>query len=450
MNYKKLWVAVLAGVLCASTLVACVSKNTVETDTETETTSYNQTTFTRYDYLNNSVAKYVTIDKSAYTDMALTLPDSYNLTLEDAQLYIEYIRFENRTAVNGETEIKDIEVKMGDDAFIYYKGFVDGEAFDGGSNWDEEKPYQLGIGSQSFIPGFEEGLVGVIPNTTSKDKPYELHVTFPEDYQPESLAGKEAVFYVAITHVVQYTMPAYTISFITDTLKYEFKKSYYASDRARFDEFEGAVYEDLVASNKESLDNAKADALWAYLISKATFSMLPESEVNYYYENYVAEMQSYYDYYSASSVNGEEFKKAYPVLDDFAVDYMGLAKDTDWKAEMKRRAEDIVKRDMLGHAIAEIEGIETVSDEEYKEEIKYWMDQYSDYGMTAEDVEASMGVSGLKEMAFSAKIEKWLLGRATFTFEGETAEDGAESEVESEIETKIETEPEDESESDGE
>ena len=450
MNRNKLWLSALAVLLCATTLVACAGGNGAGNESEKETQAQSATNTTRYDYLKEDVAQYVTIDKSAYTDMKLTISSAYKIKDSDVQDYIEYIRFENRTAVNGETEIKDIEVKMGDDAFIYYKGFVDGEAFDGGSNWDDEKPYQLGIGSQTFIPGFEEGLVGVIPNTTSKDKPFNLYVTFPEDYQNEALAGKDVVFHVVITHTVQYNLPTYNLEFITDTLEYEFKKEYYASDRARFTEFEAAVREELELSNKEALEGAKVDAMWTYLISKATFSMLPESEVNYYYENYVAELQSYYDYYSASSVNGEEFKKAYPVLDDFAVDYMGLAKDADWKAEMKRRAEDIVKRDMLGHAIAEIEGIETVSDEEYKAEIQYWMDQYSDYGMTAEDVEASMGVSGLKEMAFSAKIEKWLLGRATFTFEGESAEDGAESEVESEIETKIETEPEDESESDGE
>ena len=280
----------------------------------------------------------------------------------------------------------------------------------------------------------------MIPNTTSKNDPYKLTVTFPEDYQNEDLAGKEAVFDVVIEYVVQYNVPAYTLSFITDTLKYEFKKDFYASDAARFEEFEGVVREELEASNAQDLQNAKSDALWSYLISKATFNWLPETEVDYYYNNYVEELKSIYEYYSASSVNGEEFKAAYPTVDKFAVVYLGLKADADWLADMKRRAEDIVKKDMLGHAIAEIEGLETVSDDEFSAQVKYWVEQYKDYGMSEDDVIASMGENTLKEMAFSEKIEAWLMKRATFTYENGASLDGTTSETETEAGTEVESE----------
>ena len=435
MNFKKLLILGLAALMSVSTLAACSDSEEGETTTETKAPTQTETT-TRYNYLANMVAQYVSFDANLYTDMKLTVPSSLQIKDEDVQSYIDYIRFENRTAVNGETQIKDIEVKNGDDAFIYYKGFVGGKEFEGGSNWDDASPYQLGIGSQTFIPGFEDGLLGVIPNTTSKNNPYKLTVTFPEDYQNEELAGKEAEFHVVIEYVVQYNVPAYTLSFITDTLKYEFKKEFYASDRARFDEFEGVVREELEASSAQDLQNAKSDALWNYLISNATFSWLPETEVNYYYTNYVEELKSIYEYYSASSVNGEEFKAAYPTVDKFAVAYLGLKSDADWLADMKRRAEDIVKKDMLGHAIGEIEGLETVSEDEFSAQVKYWAEQYKDYGMSEDDVISSMGEDTLKEMAFSEKIEAWLMKRATFTYANGESLDGTASETETEAESE--------------
>lgn len=420
MNFKKLLILGLAALMTVSALVACNGvegiETTTETKAETQSSTNNSTTTARFNYMSNHVVAYVSFDSGLYTDMKLTVPNSLKVKDEDVQSYIDYIRFENRKAVNGETKLTDIEVRQGDDAFIYYKGFLDGKVFDGGSNWDDASPYQLGIGSQTFIPGFEEGLLGVVPNTTSKDNPYKLTLTFPEEYQNEELAGKEVVFHVVITHIVQYDVPVYDLSFITDTLKYKFEKSFYASDEARFEEFEAVIREELVASNAESLLNAKSDALWTYLIEKATFTWLPETEVNYYYTNYVEELKSIYNYYSASSINGEEFKAAYPTVDKFAIAYLGLKSDANWLDDMKRRAEDIVKKDMVGHAIGEIEGLETVSEKEFNDQVKYWADQYKDYGMSESDVIASMGKDTLNEMAFSEKIENWLMDRVTYTY----------------------------------
>ncbi len=444
MNRNKLFVLVLALLMSMSALAACADKSKGKnTDTTAEAKGESETKETvmtpQYDYMGNNVAQYVTIDKSAYTDMNLTIPNYLRIEEGDVQDYINYLRMENRTAVNGTTELTDIEVRYGDDAFIYYKGFMDGEAFEGGSNWDDEKPYQLGIGSQSFIPGFEEGLIGIIPENTSKEDPYELHVTFPEDYGNE-MAGKAATFQVVITHTIQYNVPEYTLDFVENTLKYEFKKDFYASDRARLDEFEAYVWEYLTLSYAEDMESAKSEALWTYLLSKATCTNLPKSDVDAYYNSYVSELQSIYDYYAASSVNGAEFVKLYPTVDDFVPVYMGLEEGADWKAEMKTRAEDVVKKKMIAHAIGETEGLETISEEEYDAQVQFWVDQYADYGMTSADVVASMGESALKELAFGEKIEAWLLARVTFTYEDGTPLDGSSvGETETEGETEGET-----------
>lgn len=384
-------------------------------DSEAETTGEAETAAPRYDYLGADVSADVTIRKDQYTGMELKLPASLQITDEAVMDYIQNICFQYRTADNGTTQVKDQPMKWGDDAYIYYKGMLNGEAFEGGSNWDEAAPYTLGLGSGAFIPGFEEGLVGVIPANATKESPAEIHVTFPENYAPE-LAGKDVIFYVAVEYAVQYTVPEYTRSFVENTLKYEGQKDFYAGDEAYLDEFEGYVREYLESSMAEDVSYAKIDALWDYLTEVAGCQNLPQMELDYYFNAYVDEIEYYYDYYK--SYGGAEFTETYPTLDDFAKTYTGVEADGDWKVELMKLSTDMVKKDMIGHAIAEMEGMETVTDEEYQAEIQYWVDYYQGY-VTREEVVANMGEAALREAAFSQKIQNWLLEQATFTFEAE-------------------------------
>ncbi len=427
MNRTKLLTLILAGLLTVGSLAACSDKQDgTETGTDTTAATKGETTpvtsIPRYDYLEAEVGEDVSIDRSAYSGITLTIPDSLKIEDEDVQIYINsVILFERREAVNGKTEVKDQALTLGDDAYIYYKGFVDGKEFDGGSNWDDEEPFALGLGSSSFIPGFEDGLVGVVPNETSKDKPFELKVTFPEDYK-EELAGKEAVFHVVVTHAVQYKMPEYNWEFVEKTLKYELKGEFYASDRARLDEFEAYVRETIEAQNEENILNAQIDALWTHLIEEATVKNLPQSEIEFYVNGYTSDFEYQYEQYKV--YGGDEFKKLYPDLGSFVVVMMGMDKDADWKAEIRAMAENLVKKDMIGHAIGETEGIESVTDEEYKAQIEYWVTQYQGY-MTEAEIVQSMGETFLRQSAYAEKIQEWLLENNTFTFKDGTPLDGA-------------------------
>ena len=408
----------LALAMLATALTACSGgDNTTETGTgsgtgttaETEAT----TSIPRYDYMKADVAGDVTIAKEDYTDITLTIPNSLKIDDETVQDYIQTsILFPKRTAVNGTAMVKDQPLKLGDDAYIYYKGFVDGVAFDGGSNWDDETPYTLGLGSGAFIPGFEEALVGIVPNTTSKTKPAEITVTFPEEYT-EALAGKEATFQVVVEYAVQYNLPEYTRDFVENTMKYEPKEEFYASDKALLAEFEDYVYDYLVSQNQTNVENAKIDALWNHLTDKAVCQNLPATEVSYYFDAYKSEAEYYFQYYTSSG--GEEFKKLYPDLDTFAVVYFSLGKGADWKAEVTKMAELMVQRDMITHAIAEVEGLESVTQEEFDAQVKQWVDYYYGY-MTAEEIIRNMGEVYLTEAAFSEKLDKWLMEQVTFTY----------------------------------
>ena len=254
--------------------------------------------------------------------------------------------------------------------------------------------------------------MGVIPNQTSKDSPAEIHVTFPEEYT-EELAGKDAVFHVVVEYAVQYNLPEYNRDFVEKTLKYEPKLDFYASDRALLDEFEEYLHDYLVQQNAEALENAKIDSLWNHLTEKAVCKNLVEGEVAYYFDAYKSEVEYYFDYYN--SMGNEEFKKLYPDLDTFAPVYLGLDKGADWKAEVTKMAELMVKRDMITHAIAELESLETVTEEEYKAQVKHWVDYYYGY-MTEAEIIQNMGEIFLKESAFTEKLDKWLMEQVTFTY----------------------------------
>ena len=418
MNRKLIWILAILSLMSLLLLASCKGgEQTDETGTGTGsgTTAETEavTAIPRYDYMDAVVAPDVEIDRADYVGITLTVPNSLKVEADDVQAYLQSgILFQHRTAVNGTAMVKDQALKLGDDAYIYYKGFVDGEEFEGGSNWDDESPYQLGLGSGSFIPGFEDGLVGVIPNQTSKDSPAEIHVTFPEEYT-EELAGKDAVFHVVVEYAVQYTLPEYNREFVEKTLKYEPKLEFYASDRALLDEFEEYLYDYLVQQNAEALENAKVDSLWNHLTEKAECRNLVADEVTHYYNAYMSEVEYYYDYYK--SYGGEQFATLYPDLETFAPIYMGLEKGADWKAVLTERAELMVKRDMITHAIGELEGMESVTEEEYKAQIKYWVDYYYGY-MTEAEIIQNMGEVFLKESAFTEKLDKWLMEQVTFTY----------------------------------
>ena len=405
---------VILAILSALCLLASCDKGGAETDTTAaDTTKETETAAPRYDYMGADVASDVELDEADYKGVTITISNSYKVTMEDAKTYIAtQIVFKSRTATNGTAMVRDQALKLGDDAYIYYKGFVDGEEFKGGSNWDDKSPYTLGLGSGSFIPGFEEALVGVIPNQTSKSNPAEIHVTFPEDYA-EHLAGKEAVFHVVVEYAVQYKLPEYDRKLIEE-LGYEPKEESYESDEELIAEFEEFVYDALVAQNVSTIESAKAEALWDHLLEKAVCKNLSADEVTYYFNTYKSEANYYFDYYL--SAGNAEFKAMYPDLPSFIIAYFGFEEDADWEAELTKMAEDVVKQDMITHAIAEREGMETVTDAEYKAEIKYWVDCYYGY-MTEAQIVENMGERSLREAALVAKMDEWLMEQATFTFE---------------------------------
>ena len=144
-----------------------------------------------------------------------------DVTVSDAQVEAEL----NRMAQNvASTEVVEKAAEMGDTANIDFEGFADGVAFDGGKG----EGFDLKLGSGSFIPGFEEQVVGM---TAGEEK--DLDVTFPADYHAENLAGKAVVFHVKLNKVTVTNVPAIDDEFAKDVSEFDTLDELKADIRAK-------------------------------------------------------------------------------------------------------------------------------------------------------------------------------------------------------------------------
>ena len=147
---------------------------------------------------------------------------------------------------------ENAEIKDGDFAVIDFKGFVDGEAFEGG----EGKGYPLQIGSGSFIPGFEEQLVGAKAGDER-----DVNVVFPVEYHAPNLAGKKAMFKVTINDVKRKEMPTLDDEFVKDVSAFNTVEELKADIKANLEKVAAEKAENAVksAAIKQASDNCKVE-----------------------------------------------------------------------------------------------------------------------------------------------------------------------------------------------
>ncbi len=394
MKFTKLLAIILAALTCISVFAACHNKG----GSEEETTATGEVE--RFDYFSAKMSDYVTIDSALYKGASVTVSSEFLVDDAAVDKYIKTSLYKYRKVQNDAAEVTDQPIEYGDTAFIYYRGVMDGEEFEGGSNFDDAKPYELGIGSGKFITGFEDGLIGIIPSETSKENPYALELTFPENYTAE-LAGKDVTFYVWVVYTVEYALPELTSDFITSTLKF------------KTDE------EDVVAAYKQNVkegleqyrDAAVKNEIWEDLLDKAVLIKYPQTEVQYFYDSYVEQYEYYKSYY-------ENYGYSFASFDDFVIQYLGLEDGADWKEETLANSQLDVLQNLVSHAIAQQEGIE-VTHEDRQDAIDYYMEYYEYYGqtITEEELIEAVGERLLNEYALFEKVNAYLVDNCVISYE---------------------------------
>ncbi|WP_239702936.1 MULTISPECIES: trigger factor [unclassified Mammaliicoccus] len=272
---------------------------------------------------------------------------------------------EDAVSRQAELTVKEGEIAEGDVVNINFDGYVDGEAFEGG----QAEGYDLEIGSGSFIPGFEEQLIGLKAND-SKD----VVVTFPEEYHAEELAGKEATFKCEVNEVKSKEIPE-----LDDELAQELDESVSTVDeykeKLRKDLEEAKVNQAEATEKEEAItkatDNAKVD--------------IPEAMINTELDRM---MQEFEQRISQQGLNLELYYQ-----------FSGQSEE-ELKAQMKEDAEKRVKTNLTLRAIADAENIE-VSDADVEAEFTKMSEQF---GLSVEDIKATLGNNDI--LVNDLKIQK--------------------------------------------
>ena len=228
--------------------------------------------------------------------------------------------------------VTDRPIKDGDTAMIDFEGFVDGEAFEGGKG----ENYPLVIGSGSFIPGFEDQLIG--KNTGDET---DVNVTFPEDYNAKDLAGKDALFKVKINEIKEKELPELDDEF--------------ASEVSEFDtmaEYREDVKKNLAEKKEKEAKEKREDAVIEAIIKDSKME-IPEAMIDTQTKTMIN------DYARRLQSQGLSLEQYFM--------FTGLDMDK-FTEQMKPGARKRIESRLVLEAIVEAEKFE-VSDEEYEKEL---------------------------------------------------------------------------------
>lgn len=266
-----------------------------------------------------------------------------------------------------ELVIKDSgRVEKGDIAIIDYEGFKDGVAFDGGKG----ENYSLEIGSNTFIPGFEDGIIGM-----QKDEEKDLKLTFPEDYGVDELNGQEVVFKVKVNEIKRRELPELDKDFFDD-LGLE--------DINTKEEYEAKIKDDIKKEKERKAENDYVDKLFAKAVSNMECEIddeIVEAEANEMYKNMIDRMQ------------------AQGIEEDLYLKYADTTKE-DIISHLKENALKRLQNSYLLQAIIKEEKIE-VSDKELEEEVNGIA---TEYNITKEEVIKELG--GKENIRYDLMIRK--------------------------------------------
>ncbi len=271
----------------------------------------------------------------------------------------------------------DREIKKDDTATIDFVGSVDGVEFAGGKGED----YPLTIGSGTFIPGFEDQLIGHKTGET-----VDVNVTFPEEYGAKDLAGKAALFKVTIKGVKEKQVPAADDEFASEVSEFD-----------TLDEYKKDLKKTIKEEKEKQAAAANENAVVAKVVENATLE-IPAPMVEMQVE------QMYYEYQMRLQQQG--------IPMDQYLQITGLTKEK-LEEQMKPSAENNIKTSLVLEAIQKQENIEA-SDEKVEEEFKKIAEQYKmKYEDLMKTVTDSQKESVKRELGVQATIDM-LVAEANF------------------------------------
>ncbi len=262
--------------------------------------------------------------------------------------------------------VEDRAVQDGDEVIMDFEGFVDGEAFEGGKG----ENYPLTIGSGSFIPGFEEQLIGA-----EAEKEVEVKVTFPEDYHAEELKGKDAVFKCTVHEIKMKELPEIDDEFAAEVSEFDTLDEYKADLKAKIKEQKET--EGKRKQEDQAVDKAVENA--SYEIPEAMIT----TNISQMEDDFARRMQS----------QGLTMEQYYQ--------FTGMTKEK-MAEEMRPQAVKRIETRLVLEAIAKAENIE-ISDEKLDEEINKMAESYK---MEADKLKEFMSDAEKKQMKEDMAVQE--------------------------------------------
>lgn len=284
-------------------------------------------------------------------------------TVDESLVDAEIKRMQDR---NGRLLTREGAAENGDTVDIDFEGFVDGVAFEGG----KAEHYSLVLGSGSFIPGFEDQVIG-----HSAGEEFDVNVKFPEQYQAEELAGKDATFKIKLHEVKYKELPELDDDFAKDVSEYD-----------TLDELKDSIRKNIEENNQKQADAQVENDLIEQVVNGMTVEV-PEAM----YEARVEELVQDFQYRIAQQgLKLEQY-----------LQYMGMEMNA-FKAQFREQAEKQVKMRLAMEAIVAKEAIQT-TDEEFEAEIKRIADAYK---MEVEKVRSVVDEAAVKaDLAVNKAID---------------------------------------------
>lgn len=275
---------------------------------------------------------------------------------------------------------EEVKVEAGDTVVFDFEGFKDGVAFEGGS----AKDYSLEIGSNQFIPGFEDQMIGM-----KEGEEKELNVTFPEDYHAENLKGAKVVFKVNVKEIKIKEKPV---------LDDEFVKGLKIDGVDTADAYKKHIRKEIKEHKEEHADEDAKQALYQKVVENSTFELaddLIDEEADY------------------SLKQAEAQAKQYNLDLQTLLMYTGGGTVEEFKAKLHEQAKNTLSLKFVLKAIVAKEGFEATK-EEIEEKTKEIADNYK---MTVDQVLASLPESAIAEEVKTQKAYDFIAEKNPFVTE---------------------------------
>lgn len=263
-------------------------------------------------------------------------------------------------------DVDDRAVADGDMVTLDFEGFVDGVAFEGGKGTD----YPLTIGSNSFIPGFEEQLVGAV---IGEEK--EVNVTFPEDYHAEELKGKEAVFKCTVHEIKAKELPEIDDEFAAEVSEFDTLEEYKADVKAK-------IKEQKAADGKRNQEDQAVEQA----VKNAEYEIpqpMIETQTTQMVEDFAQRIQS-------QGITLEQYFQ-----------FTGLTAEKMME-DMRPQAIKRIETRLVLEAVAKAENIE-ITDEKIDEELAKMAESYN---MEVEKLKEFMGENEKKQMKEDLAVQE--------------------------------------------